>query len=171
MSILIDERLDNLTPRIFAYSNFIHSPELDRDDIRQEMYLALLEKTEADPTFLDNNDSYMAWFATWMAKHAADSARAYAGYVIDGDDETLEIILSGHDDEQCDPAAVAEQNEEMEELLAQIGALTPENQTVVKMVYLGYSNNEIAARLNISPAAVSWRKKNVIRPKLQSKEK
>jgi RNA polymerase sigma factor (sigma-70 family) len=158
---IIHPRLDNLTPRIFAYSNFIHSPELDNEDIRQEMYLALLEKTAEDPTFAEQSPSYQAWFATWQAKHVAEKARTYDGHVQDGDDEMMEIILCGHSDEDDDPASIAEEEEELAELLQQISALSPENQTVVKMTYLGYSTGEIAERLNISAPAVSQRKKTI----------
>jgi RNA polymerase sigma factor (sigma-70 family) len=167
----IQERLTELAPRLIAYSKFVRSPELDNDDIQQEMSLALLERAAVDPAFSEQSTSYMAWYATWSAKNAAAKTRTYDGHVQEAGDEMLEVVLIGHDEATSDPEAIAEQNEELDELLAQISAMTPENQTVVKMTYLGYSNNEIAARLNITPAAVSWRKKNVIRPRLQPKHR
>lgn len=157
----IHARLEDLTPRIFAYSNFIHSPELETEDIRQEMYLALLEKSAEDPTFAEQSPSYQSWYATWQAKHTAEKARTYDGHVQDADDTQMEIILCGNSDENNDPARVAEQEEELAELLQQISALSPENQTVVKMTYLGYTTGEIAERLNISAPAVSQRKKTI----------
>lgn len=158
----IYERLDKLTPKIFAYSKFIHGPGLGTDDIRQEMYLALLEKQQEDPTFFDNNDSYMAWYATWTAKNKAARSRRY-DHRIEGSTDTESFEYYHVDREKSDPAKIAENNENMTEILEALQQMASENVTVIKMVYLGYSNTEIAETLNVTPAAVSQRKKNITR--------
>ena len=158
----IHTRIVELAPRLIAYSHFIHSP-LDSADIQQEMALALLERDQVDPAFSVQEPSYLAWYATWQAKHAAGKARTYAGHIQPVDDAQMEIILCGKSDEDDDPARIAEKQEEMEMLLAQVATLTPENQAVIRMTYLGYSTKEIAAELGISPPAVSQRKKTIRR--------
>lgn len=158
----IDERLDKLTPKIFAYSNFIHGPELETDDIRQEMYLALLEKQQEDPTFFDNNDSYMAWYATWTAKNQAARNRSY-DHRIGRSTDTASFEYYHVDRGESDPAKIAENNENLNEILDVLQQMAPENMSVIRMIYLGYTNMEIAETLKVTPAAVSQRKKNITR--------
>lgn len=156
----IHERIQGLAPRLIAYSRFINSPELDQEDVQQEMYAALLERGAKDPDFAGQRDAYLVRYATWSAKHAASRTYTYDSHV---QRETLEGAdpLETITDYTTDPAEIVERNLQLESLIEQLQALSPENQTVVKMIYLGYSESEISDELHISRPAVSQRKKTI----------
>lgn len=159
----IHNRLTELAPRLIAYSAFVHSPEMEREDVQQEMALALLEKSNQDPAFAEQNDSYLTWYATWSAKNIASKSRTYDSHVqeeaaIPDTGEGADMYLALPDD---DPAVIVEQRENFDELLSMLSELSTENQTVVKMTFHGYDTQEIAAVLGISSPAVSQRKKTI----------
>ena len=162
---LIHQRIQSLTPRLIAKSHFIPSDHLEPDDLQQEMFIALLEKAQAAPGFAEQKDAYLVRYATWMAKHAAERTWTYSSHV-----ESQTLSLAGEDevfdnfsDDNADPAYLVEQSEELEEMLSRLQDLSPENRTVVKMIYLGYTESEIATELGISRPAVTQRKRTIAR--------
>lgn len=153
----IAARIEGLTPRIIAYAGFVYSPELDREDIQQEMVKAILEQAQKDPDFIHQKDSYLLKLATWKAQAVAARTRVYDNRVTE-EPEEFDIFDASA---SADPADLYEHQETMEELLEAIQKLSPENIQVVKMIYLGYSQKEISEKLNVSPAAVSQRKQSI----------
>lgn len=86
--------------------------------------------------------------------------------------ESLQISLStlssneGRPETELIPdilAAGLQQYQSSEELIRTWRKLTVREQEVAALVCLGYTNREIAARLNISPATVKTRLQNILR--------
>lgn len=162
MTPTIHDRLTDLTPRMLAYARTIQSPELDADDLYQEMALAIVERDQRDPAFLDQQDAYLTQYGTWQAKHAAEKSYSYHGHVTQLEDAAGMYCLLG-DDPDADPVQAAETAETIDELLEMVQALDPKNQQVVRLLYCGYSESEIARELHISRPAVSQRKRTIAR--------
>ena len=178
---LIHTRITDLTPRLMAYARFVHSIQLDLPDVQQEMFLALLEKDRKQPAFASQTDAYLVRYALWMAQHAAEKTWTYDSHVArtvnqtreahngraqpDRDYSSDEIIFYDltPDPDAADPAEVTEQRETLEALLSAVQEMSPSNQTLVKMIYLGYSESEIAEHLGISRPAVTQRKATIAR--------
>lgn len=75
-----------------AAYNVARRNDADPDDVEQEIYLAILERFEADPEFLDETDAYIVNHGAWKAtdvlrgrrlRTERDTATCYAG---DGND-------------------------------------------------------------------------------------
>lgn len=158
----IHDRLTDLTPRMLTYARAIPPGELEPDDLYQEMALAIVERSQKDPRFLEQQDAYVTQFGTWRAKHAAERGYRQAARTTPLEDGEADMYCLVSDPSE-DPEEAAEQAEALDELVEMVLELTPENQSVVKLIYLGYSESEIATRLHISRPAVSQRKRTIAR--------
>lgn len=132
---------------------------MDSEDIFHNMIVALLENAKSHPEFADQSDAYKYQYAKWYAGHLLEIDQNYTRYVNeegtvtcdeDGSISTFDLMA---DATQVDPAELIEGDN----LLAAVKTLSPENQLIVKLLYVGYSKSEISGHLKISRPAVSQR--------------
>jgi RNA polymerase sigma factor (sigma-70 family) len=162
--------IEKLSSRLNRYSYCITGPEMTSEDSYQEMVLALLEKAaDTTTTFFDQAEAYQVRYASWQAMKQAQAGRTYLKYVTSLETTTAEHF--GVEDEldifEVFPAAgpsLEDQviaDETASEIMAALSELTLTNRTVAAMIYLGYSQSEIAARLGVSKPAISERKATI----------
>lgn len=163
-----NERISELAPRLNARARAIAaaSPEHDPDDLFQEMALAIIDRTNRDASFISQKDAYILQFATWFGKNRASASRTYGKYVgqemmikAEDGDTISSFDLIG--DNTQNPERQYIRMETAEDLGERIKTLTPHNQQIVAMIYLGYSQVEIAKELGISKPAVTQRKATI----------
>lgn len=150
--------------RINSAARAIASDDVQVDDIQQTAYLHVLEREQATPDYQQQHTvSYVTTGAIWQAKHRTTRAqRIYRKHVgeldnrrsYDNDDSGDESM----DWEEITPgrAPTPEEAAIIHEILEGIKQLSPKNQQVVRLIYAGYSQTEIAHKLGVSPAAVAW---------------
>lgn len=164
------DRFTELTPRlqrkaaVLAHLNNEHAA----DDLFQEMAVSYINRTARDPKFTAQKDAYIANELTWDAQNVAEKGRVYNRYMDsehifsddDGDEiSSFELIASS----APNPEDAYIETETLEALSEAILSLTPENQQIVKMIYLGYSQVEIAVKMGISKPAITQRKATIAR--------
>jgi len=141
---------------------FTQSDE-DRDDFVQDAMMGLLESAAVDPETLSNSRSYLIDRGKWAAQHAAEKLRKAEVTR----SSSLDSGPSGFSFAELlpadtgDPESTREQAETIEELLAMAEDI-PDGPQMVKLIYLGYSEKEIAEQCHVSPAAISQRKRKLI---------
>ncbi len=166
----VTSKIEDLTPRLKRKAQYVSnkSSQMDADDAFQEMVVSILEHAESDPDFIKQTDAYIINQAAWDTGHVARSYRTYSRYNLpdleigrDQDDcpQTIIDITPDSFDLEADVLEMIE----MESLAVAIRHLTPENSTLVTLLYKGYNNLEIAAEMGISPSAVSQRKGTIRR--------
>lgn len=160
-----ESRLQSITPTLRKIARSVQGTlsEYDQDDLIQAMHEGLVKQAKKNPSFLDQEDGY--WFkkARWVALNMAGSGRAYTRRV------DAEIITRGDDGEELSNFDfMSSDNGDMEERIGQIDALeriaallTPEELTLVKMLYQGYSQDEIAARMGVVKTTITMRKQRI----------
>ena len=138
-------------------------PDNTVDDHRQVMLLKLWEQTRKTPGYLQNPDVHLFAYATWKSRSLATRGRTYTKYVEaekfvtdeDGDElSAFEFISDGSQD----PDAAFEFAESLGEAWVILGEI---EKTIVRMLYQGYSQVEIARTLGISKACVTQRKQGI----------
>ena len=137
--------------------------EIDAEDVEQDMYLALVEAHDKDPEFSNVNSQWYAMQkAEWAGMEAARKQITYRKY------NAKEKYVNGDDDDDNDSISMLElypskectieQYEMRDTLLSAIAALDVTCQKIVAMLYQGFTQVEIAARLGMTPAAISQKK-------------
>jgi len=169
------QRFEDLSPRLQRRSRSLAHTcnEHTADDLYQDMAVSYLVRTQRQPEFASQTDAYIFTDLTWDAQNVAEKGRTYNRYMdsehIFSDDEgdevsSFELIASG----EPNPEDSYIDTEAIEALSAAILTLTPENQQIVKMIYLGYSQVEIAAQLGVSKPAITQRKATIEKALLQA---
>jgi RNA polymerase sigma factor (sigma-70 family) len=166
-----EEALDRLTPKLrsIAYRIAQGDPSgvLDPDDIFQEMAIVLLERSEKDPEFLNQKDAYiLVTCAHNGGTHKVRSSRTHYhhyAYTTESTDDAFDDIIDLIPSREPSPEKQVIDLEEIRAISAAYLALTPENQQVVKLLYLGDRQTEVAAVMGITPAAISQRKQVIAR--------
>ena len=75
------DRIFALMPRIDRRAVILsRRHDLDLDDIRSEMLLAILERAHEEPDFLAQTDSYIVQYGEWKALHVAERQHTYERY-------------------------------------------------------------------------------------------
>lgn len=165
----IQTTLETLAPRLQYKANFVYSPEHNADDLSQEAVLAILEKAGQTPTFADQTEAYIYRFGVWAMQKVAQSNLAYHSHVVaeevetSSDEEDSIDILDLIPAETEDPEEAVILEETINGIMEVVSSLSPENQTIVKMLWLGESQDEIARQLGITKGAVSQRKAVIAR--------
>jgi RNA polymerase sigma factor (sigma-70 family) len=147
-----------------SYKMVFHG--LDPEDTLQSICLALLERAAKEPEFASQEDAYICQYAKWSAWHLLQHSNIYNDYVEGekwtADEEYNEISEFEYIPcEDPEPEEMFERYEAERMLALTVKDLAPENRTVVKMLYVGYSRAEIATKLHISRPAVTQRIKTI----------
>lgn len=129
----------------------------DPEDLRQSFVLTFLERQACDPSFIEQKNAFQLIAAKWQALHSVTKEDTYRRHVDILEEDQLELIPG----EGNNPEDLIIESESAEEILAIVEHLTSENQTVIRMIYLGYNESEIAQMLGISRPAVSQRKQTI----------
>lgn len=163
---MIADRLVDLLPAINRKAAFVGSHTLTADDIAQEMALSILERAAKTPDLVNQKDAYILNAAYLHGgingarherlcheKHMANAMVASdSSYDEDDDysfDEVVPVSNTTPEDEYL----------QFEGLFDTLNQLSLSNRKLVAMLYIGYSETEIAKALHISRPAVSQRKR------------
>jgi hypothetical protein len=148
------------------------SINLSEAEMYQIIYVGLLERAQYDPEFFEQTDSHIVKGALWIGTHAASKDRTYFMFT-DGEMNTIDPETE-EDDGDLDLAVSRETRTSIAQAIAQVEVsvmirqlseqmldayelLSEDNQTLVKMMILGYKQTEIAEYLGIGKSAVSQR--------------
>lgn len=138
---VVSSKLENISRR--------YGQTYDSGDLYQEMALAIIERSTTDPSFLGQTPSYVVSYGAYKGKDTVKRERVIGSRTVSED------ILENFEDYSEDPASFFEEYQAAVRVLDALKRLSPTQQTIVKMVYLGYSQKEISQELGISAAAVS----------------
>ena len=170
MTATTAERIEGLAPRLQKKAAYLQhmSPSQTSDDLYQEMVMALLDRMSKEPSFVNQKDGYLLQYADWVARKNGQADRTYRSYVdampvMIGDDGETTAILEFIASDTPTPEQMQVFAEDADALMSIVRDLSPENQTLVKMLYYGHEQVEIAKVLGITKGAVSQRKKTVAR--------
>lgn len=162
--------LDSVSTRLSRIANRYSTPEVEPDDLYQTMVTGLLEKANNDPAFPQQSQSYICQSAAFKALHEIRANRIYRNYCQSvtskpntGNDDGQAVYIDSFASPTLDPERAIEQAEEAFLILDTLRQLTGQQQTIVKMVYLGLRNHEIAARLHVSRSYISRTRKQIAR--------
>jgi RNA polymerase sigma factor (sigma-70 family) len=154
-------QITELAPTLERVAYKFTSTDEDAADFLQDAMLGLVEFTQSDPNALSNSRTYLVNRGKWAGQQAADKHRTMENTrstSLDGPGVTFaELLPAG----TLDPQEAAEQAETIEELLSMTDDI-PDGPKMVKLIYLGYSEKEIAETLHVSAAAISQRKHKLI---------
>jgi RNA polymerase sigma factor (sigma-70 family) len=130
------QAIDDLQPYLerIAYKITTHYyPQLDPQDVLQEMNLSLLERAESDPSFLDQAPGYLSRFAAWRGR---DFCKCQY-------DDQRQASLEGYPqlvDVEPDPDRALQ-------VRAALDQLDEQDQAIALAIGAGYTQTEIAASL------------------------
>lgn len=163
----MNQKLIDLQPRITRSAAYNETDRTSADDIAQEIYLDILERAAKNPSLYEQTDAYILWQSVRNGGgHAVRSETRYAAHLQsvsaaadeDGEEMDWYEVTPGS---SPDPAEAAELDETLAEIIEGIYKLSPENKQIVSMLYLGYSESEIAAKLGVSRPAITQRKATI----------
>lgn len=163
---MIADRLVELLPAITRKAGYVASQTLAHDDIVQEMALAILERAAKRPGLENQKNAYILWDAymnggVHAARHERLCHEQHASSVMvecDTEDDDFSIGAVIPVDSQIMPEDALIQSEGIYNAMHNLNAT---NRQVLSMLYLGYSETEIAHTLHISRPAVSQRKRTI----------
>ena len=169
MTTQLNDLIDQITPHLRARLRVLANPsDSIFDDLLQHAIIKIFEKSILDPAFAEQKDAYIVQYGFWMAKHQIESECVYGKYVeslgdttveaTDDDDITMFEVIPAEDP---DPAVEAMRRETLAELVEAVRSLSPESRILVKMLYAGYNEREIASALHVSYQAVNCRKQSI----------
>ena len=173
LPIPIEDRINDISRRLRGMCGRFSVPDMDTDDLFQSCIAHILEREDQ---YIDQRDEYILTACRWHLMHLLEASKVYLrwvdceGTVNNGDDDeseesTFDRIPSSSDFRPVEKKS--EQAELAEDMLAIIKTLDPKNQQIIKLIFVGYKNSEIAEMLDISRPAVTQRL-NSIREKLGS---
>lgn len=145
--------------------------QVEAEDLEQSMYASLLEQQAVEPDFdTKNTESYVMQKAEWAARQEARKQVTYRKY------NAQEKYVKGDDDDDDDDDGnggssifeiiptqefTIERHEKRMEIVSAISALDATCQKIVAMLYEGFTQVEIAAKLGLTPAAISQKKRQI----------
>lgn len=143
----IIELQDDLS-KMAAWLHHNEMPDMEPDDLAQEMNLAILEKAQQDPDFLLAKKSYIINFAIWRAKDAArKNRRRYTNH------------LAETDPDDDDPASFIAPDLDLDysitirQILDTLGEKT---RSIALLLAQGYKKTEIAGMMKVTPQAIGY---------------
>jgi len=163
---MIADRLVELLPAINRRAAFVGSHTLTADDVAQEMALSILERAAKNPNLENQKNAYILYDAYMNGglhsarherlcheKHLADAVLA-CDSSNDNDEPEFNVFVPADSDVTPEDALI-----HSEAIEITMSKLSPSNRKLVAMLYIGYSETEIAKALHISRPAVSQRKR------------
>lgn len=153
------ERMKRVDFKIRGYARFFAfiAPHVEEDDLYQEAMLKLYERYCQEPTFLENNDSYIWCYASWMMKNYLNHERnMYVKHVADLEPEYCDVPYLQAYFPRPEPEAV---RSEVRDIASQM----PEQyRAIYAGIVEGYAMPEIADMLGLGKYALAQRKHNMV---------
>jgi DNA-directed RNA polymerase specialized sigma24 family protein len=144
------DRIAGLHPLIrrrAEYTSYRHyQGRAPAEDIFQEANLAICQKALADPTFLEQTDSYVATAGIWAAQDASGRALKYEPPTLLDDDTGLADTIAAPETDLDLSIAVREA----------LDGLDGTARTVATMLMQGYRKAEIARHVGIERQSIPW---------------
>lgn len=158
----IQERIAKLSNKLTLKAMYFASNgyEYTSDDLYQIMIEAMINHAQRNPEFAEKPDAYLLQYASWRAQQACRASRTYTiyqepeAYVISASGEVESAFLFIPDNSE----PVEDQLIHREELDALYSLASAKNKTILSMLFLGYTESEIADKLHISRSALCQRK-------------
>jgi len=153
------DRMKRVDFKIRGYARFFAfiAPHVEEDDLYQEAMLKLYERYCQEPTFLENNDSYLWCYASWMMKNYLNHERnMYVKHVTDLEPEYCVVPYLQAYFPRPEPEAV---RSEVREIASQ---MPYEYRTIYDGIVQGYEMWEIGDKLHLRKDALSHRKRKMI---------
>lgn len=151
------DRIAGLHPLIRRRAEYTsyryYQGHIPADDIFQEANLAICQKALADPTFLEQTDSYVVTAGIWAAQEAARRALKHEPPTLLDDDDGPAGTLTAPEADLDLSLAVREALDRLDDTA----------RTVAAMLMQGYRKSEIADRLGIRKQSIAWHVKKVRR--------
>lgn len=168
----IKKRTEELFPRILATARIVYKTQpiqdlVQYDDIVQEMALRILERAEQIPDLNEQTDAYLMIDACRNAGYRiCNKEITYLKYVgaetvVESDDESEISIFEIIPSQTADPEDALIQKEIADELRDRISTMSPECQQFIALAVQGYTDTEIARKLEVSKSAICQRHKTV----------
>ncbi len=162
-----------LTPtvctRISRAANALAHSGIEAADFFQIAAVKILEVQSGNPDFQNQTPAYIAQRGIWEARETASAEAVYGQHIVnlieenDQDDEDeAGYTFRDIEAETPGPEELAIQEEMIRAITKALETLPPTVTTVVKMLYLGYGETEIARTLGITTGAVT-QKRNSLR--------
>lgn len=169
MSEDIYAKIERLDPKIRKMAQvYGQQTYYGTDDLYQQMVLTLIERSNTDPTFCQQTDSYILdcgrKYAFKPAQHrlAVENKYAASEPVLDDADDADDWFDTFASSEESPEAAY----ESLEQALAVAeilrSQLSGREQEVLSLVVKGVSTKEIASQFGVTPAAVSIYKSRIV---------
>lgn len=145
------DRIAELRPLIRRKAEFTsyhhYRGHVPADDLFQEASLAICQKALDDPTFLEQQDSYVVTAGMWAAQDSAKRALRYEPpTLLDDDDNGLADALVA-------PQADLDLQVAVCEALSRLDGST---RTVAAMLMEGHRKSDIARHMGIRKQSISW---------------
>lgn len=159
---------DSVVTRISRAAKRLAYAGVSTDDFVQVAALKVVETEQKRPDLAQQTEAYIAQGGIWAARNYVKTEELYSRHVVSmsieagDDDRRFTDIEAG----ELGPEEQAIQDEVIKAITKALEGLTPETTTIVKMLYLGYGEAEIARTLNISKSSVTQKKtklKNVLK--------
>ena len=152
ISTITDPSLQNYLERIAWNIHHKNYPMIDGEDILAQMNLALIERAESDPTFLDQQPGYISRAAAW-------AARTWCRRELYGQKLQPNILDDETEDGQLVAEKFAADDQDLDlsvSVRATLERLDDKLQIVAQMLMQGFKKKEIAEALDVTPSSVSY---------------
>lgn len=166
----IHDRILEILPALQVRLRCIASTLYPVDELVQHAVLKIYDRAEKDPEFIQQKNNYLIQYGYWMAMHCIEAGGTYNRFMgeidpagPDKSDEykdippTWDIIPS----DEPDPARAVEERETLNDLIATVRRMSPDNQIIVKMMYYGVPQAQIASKFNVTSQAIKQRKNTI----------
>lgn len=166
----LEEVLSKLEKRISQASYRYSGYDLEPEDVRQNIILAIMEQADKDPEFLDQSPNYIYQAAVWRVRNNRKAIQTRNRYIspapisamsINGDDDEPMDILEIYEDSTPNPEQETIETEKLNQIIQAIRSLDDTHRKIVSMIYAGYKGCEIAEDMGISPSRVSQHKSHI----------
>ena len=147
-----DPNLQNYLERIAWKIHYRSYPMVDGEDILSQMNLAIIERAESDPTFLDQQPGYITKAAAW-------AARTWCRRELHGQNLQPNILDDETEDGQLMAETIAASDTDLDLTISvrdTVASLDDKLQMVAQMLMQGFKKREIAETLGVTPASVSY---------------
>jgi RNA polymerase sigma factor (sigma-70 family) len=158
-------RVEKLAPRVarIARKTASSSSGYTADDLAQHAILKMLERPD---DLAGMNDMQLLKFAQWRGQSLATKGGTYLKYFdaerfYEGEDGTITSEFEMIADPVLSPEQLVVELETLREVEARFERMDPTNQQIARLLFDGFSGEEIAAALKISESAVSQRRRQL----------
>jgi RNA polymerase sigma factor (sigma-70 family) len=151
---------NSVQTRISRAAQRLAYASVTEDDFSQQAALKIIEAETTRPELSRQTDAYIAQLGIWEARNLVKSEDKISQrtFPIDETSDEDGYRFTEIEADQLGPEEQAIQDDVIRAITKALEGLKPDTTTIVKMLYLGYGEAEIARTLNISKSSVSQKK-------------